>query len=103
MLSFYSLHRFRDASEEIRALVTDGVGNWTFLYPPEYLKDLHLKYLGWGLSDQVSPTHPLAAPQVKNGPSLSPGRSCGYIKHPPTPPLRIASHPTPTDYIVVQL
>ena len=46
--------RFRDTSEEIRALVIDGVGNWTELYPAIYLKDLHLKYLGWALSDQVS-------------------------------------------------
>lgn len=32
----------------------DGVGNWTELYPTIYLKDLHLKYLGWALSDQVT-------------------------------------------------
>lgn len=33
----------------------DGVGNWTELYPAIYLKDLHLKYLGWALSDQARP------------------------------------------------
>ncbi len=48
-------YRFRDTSEEIRALVIDGVGNWTELYPAIYLKDLHLKYLGWALSDQANP------------------------------------------------
>jgi hypothetical protein len=45
--------RFRDSSEEIRSVVIDGVGNWTYLYPAVYLKDLHLKYLAWALSDQV--------------------------------------------------
>jgi hypothetical protein len=46
-------HRFRDVSEEIRAVIIVGIGQWIHLMPSVYLVDTHLKYLAWALSDKV--------------------------------------------------
>jgi hypothetical protein len=46
-------HRFRDVSEEIRAVIIVGIGQWIALMPSVYLVDTHLKYLAWALSDKV--------------------------------------------------
>jgi hypothetical protein len=46
-------HRFRDVSEEIRAVIIVGIGQWIALMPSIYLVDTHLKYLAWALSDKV--------------------------------------------------
>ena len=59
--------RVRDTCEEIRAVVVDGVGNWTLLYPAVYLRDLYLKYLGWALSDKVTHSHPNTEGVVRLG------------------------------------
>lgn len=48
-----SAHRFRDVSEEIRAAVIEGIGNWTTMLPSDFLQDSYLKYIAWALSDKV--------------------------------------------------
>eukprot|EP00879_Flechtneria_rotunda_P009665 GHRR01010112.1.p1 GENE.GHRR01010112.1~~GHRR01010112.1.p1 ORF type:complete len:1314 (+),score=643.17 GHRR01010112.1:935-4876(+) len=45
-------HRFRDVSDEIRAIVVESIGSWIIALPTEFLADTYLKYLAWALSDQ---------------------------------------------------
>ena len=53
MFDTVAAHRFRDVSEEIRAVIIVGIGQWIALMPSVYLVDTHLKYLAWALSDKV--------------------------------------------------
>eukprot|EP00878_Enallax_costatus_P014223 GHUV01014877.1.p1 GENE.GHUV01014877.1~~GHUV01014877.1.p1 ORF type:complete len:467 (+),score=119.45 GHUV01014877.1:76-1476(+) len=45
-------HRFRDVSDEIRAIVVESIGSWVVVLPTEFLADTYLKYLAWALSDR---------------------------------------------------
>ena len=48
-----SAHRFRDVAPEIRALVIEGIADWTSSLPAHFLQDQYLKYVAWALSDRV--------------------------------------------------
>lgn len=49
-----SAKRFRDVAPEIRAVVIEGIADWTSSLPAEFLQDQYLKYVAWALSDRVS-------------------------------------------------
>jgi len=54
--------RFRDVSDEIRAVVISGLGDWVFAHPADYLQDVYLKYIGWALSDRVPAPASMSCP-----------------------------------------
>jgi cohesin complex subunit SA-1/2 len=47
-------HRFRDTVPNIRALTLVSVGGWIINYPSKFLNNNTLKYLGWGLNDEIA-------------------------------------------------
>lgn len=58
-----SAKRFRDVAPDIRALVIQGIADWTSSMPAEFLQDQYLKYVAWALSDRVSLCQTLAKPR----------------------------------------
>ena len=54
MFQAVSAHRFRDVAPEIRALVIEGIADWSNSLPADFLQDQYLKYIAWALSDRVS-------------------------------------------------
>ena len=51
-----SAKRFRDVAPDIRALVIQGIADWTTSLPADFLQDQYLKYVAWALSDRVTTT-----------------------------------------------
>ena len=50
-----SAKRFRDVAPDVRALVIEGIADWTSSLPADFLQDQYLKYVAWALSDRVRP------------------------------------------------
>ncbi|CAA0828152.1 Sister-chromatid cohesion protein 3 [Striga hermonthica] len=48
------VHRYRDIDPDIRKSCIESLGVWVLSYPPFFLKDSYLKYLGWTLNDKNS-------------------------------------------------
>ncbi|XP_018428649.1 PREDICTED: cohesin subunit SA-1-like, partial [Nanorana parkeri] len=47
------LQRYRDVVPDIRAMCIEELGIWMKMYPPTYLNDSYLKYVGWLLYDKI--------------------------------------------------
>ena len=45
------IHRYRDVDPKIRFDCVEALGDWVMLYPDHFLDGIHLRYLGWMLSD----------------------------------------------------
>lgn len=47
------LQRYRDVVPDVRAMCIEELGIWMKMYPPTYLNDSYLKYIGWMLYDKI--------------------------------------------------
>lgn len=61
-----SSERFRDSSDDVRALVVTAIGEWAASLPERFLVDEYLKYIAWALSDRAGPVR-LAAVEALLG------------------------------------
>ena len=50
------VHRYRDVDPKIRLECVTALGNWISTLPDVYFDGMHLRYLGWVLSDISTPT-----------------------------------------------
>lgn len=50
------IHRYRDVDPKIRLECVTALGNWIVTLPDVYFDGMHLRYLGWVLSDISTPT-----------------------------------------------
>lgn len=50
------IHRYRDVDPKIRLECVTALGNWITTLPDVYFDGMHLRYLGWVLSDISTPT-----------------------------------------------
>lgn len=50
------VHRYRDVDPRIRVDCATYLGQWIMIYPEQFLDGMHLRYLGWLLSDTNGPT-----------------------------------------------
>lgn len=50
------IHRYRDVDPKIRLECVTALGNWITTLPDVYFDGMHLRYLGWLLSDISTPT-----------------------------------------------
>ena len=50
------VHRYRDVDPRIRLECVTALGNWISTLPDVYFDGMHLRYLGWVLSDISTPT-----------------------------------------------
>lgn len=50
------VHRYRDVDPKIRLECVTALGNWITTLPDVYFDSMHLRYLGWVLSDVSPPT-----------------------------------------------
>ena len=50
------IHRYRDVDPKIRHECVTALGNWITTLPDVYFDGMHLRYLGWVLSDISTPT-----------------------------------------------
>ena len=55
LLDAVFIHRYRDVDPKIRLECVTALGNWITTLPDVYFDGMHLRYLGWVLSD-VSPS-----------------------------------------------
>jgi hypothetical protein len=51
------VHRYRDADAGIRADCVHEMGVWLKRHPANFLEGNYLRYVGWVLSDTVSPIY----------------------------------------------
>ena len=56
LLDAVFVHRYRDVDPKIRLECVTALGNWIVTLPDVYFDGLHLRYLGWVLSDPSAPT-----------------------------------------------
>ena len=56
LLDAVFIHRYRDVDPRIRLECVTALGNWITTLPDVYFDGLHLRYLGWVLSDISTPT-----------------------------------------------
>ena len=49
------VHRFRDVDHRIRTECVHELGLWMQKLPQVYFDGAHLRYMGWALSDSVTP------------------------------------------------
>ena len=56
LLDAVFVHRYRDVDPKIRLECVTALGNWIITLPDVYFDGLHLRYLGWVLSDPSAPT-----------------------------------------------
>ena len=71
------IHRYRDVDPRIRLECVTALGNWINALPDVYFDGMHLRYLGWVLSDISAPTRAEVIKQLgklyknnDNGPRL---------------------------------
>ena len=50
------VHRYRDVDPKIRLECISALGNWILAFPDMFFESIHLRYLGWVLSDTAVPT-----------------------------------------------
>lgn len=56
LLDAVFIHRYRDVDPKIRLECVTALGNWITTLPDVYFDGMHLRYLGWVLSDISTPT-----------------------------------------------
>ena len=56
LLDAVFIHRYRDVDPKIRLECVTALGNWIITLPDVYFDGMHLRYLGWVLSDISTPT-----------------------------------------------
>ena len=56
LLDAVFVHRYRDVDPKIRLECVTALANWIMTLPDVYFDGLHLRYLGWVLSDPSAPT-----------------------------------------------
>ena len=56
LLDAVFIHRYRDVDPKIRLECVTALGNWITTLPDVYFDGMHLRYLGWVLSDVSAPT-----------------------------------------------
>ena len=56
LLDAVFIHRYRDVDPRIRLECVTALGNWITTLPDVYFDGMHLRYLGWVLSDISTPT-----------------------------------------------
>ena len=56
LLDAVFVHRYRDVDPKIRLECVTALGNWITTLPDIYFDGMHLRYLGWVLSDTSAPT-----------------------------------------------
>ena len=56
LLDAVFIHRYRDVDPKIRLECVAALGNWITTLPDVYFDGMHLRYLGWVLSDISTPT-----------------------------------------------
>ena len=56
LLDAVFVHRYRDVDPKIRLECVTALGNWITSLPDVYFDGMHLRYLGWVLSDTSAPT-----------------------------------------------
>ena len=56
LLDAVFVHRYRDVDPKIRLECVTALGNWITSLPDVYFDGMHLRYLGWVLSDTSTPT-----------------------------------------------
>ena len=49
------VHRYRDSEQLIRGECIKALGEWMKIHPEYWLEGNYLRYIGWVLSDDVSP------------------------------------------------
>ena len=59
------VHRYRDVDPHIRVDCIRNLGEWTVAYPEHFMNGVHLRYLGWLLSDTNPQTRQEAIKQLQ--------------------------------------
>jgi cohesin complex subunit SA-1/2 len=59
------VHRYRDVDPKIRVECVEALADWISIYPDKFFDGVHLRYLGWILSDPSHPTRVEVLKQLK--------------------------------------